>query len=213
MGIASYTYKRSYGLNSASTSQKRSSVSDLHHLDLTAAQNNTALMPKNGVNGETHDGEDHPHIFQIVLTGGPCAGKSSCQKYFAQRLRGLGFDVYLVPEVPTMIQNAGCQYPGLDGGDRLITFETSLIELQLQMEQTFFSIAQSTGRKSVIIFDRGLLDVAAFLPPEMWSQVLNHNQWLKEGFLSVIDRYDLIIHLVTAAQGAEKVFEKLDRVS
>ncbi len=206
-------YRRYHGIDS--TSQTRSSISDLHHLDLTATQNNTALHPRSapGLNtqGES-DEEEAPHIFQVVLTGGPCAGKSSCQKYFAQKLRGLGFDVYLVPEVPTMLQNAGCQYPGLDGGDRLITFETSLIELQLQMEQTFFSIAQSTKRKSVIIFDRGLLDVAAFLPPETWSQVLNHNQWLKEGFLSVIDRYDLIIHLVTAAQGAEKVFETLDRV-
>jgi hypothetical protein len=73
--------------------------------------------------------------------------------------------------------------------------------------------AQSTNRPSVILYDRGLLDVAAYLPPDKWEAVLNHNQWLRDGFLGVIERYDLILHLVTAADGAESYFHSAKRVS
>merc|ERR1712137_1081661 len=108
-----------------------------------------------------------------------------------------------------MGMNGGCLYPGLDGDEKLITFETSLIELQLQIEQTFFNVATSSGRPSLILYDRGLLDVAAYVPRDLWSDVLYHNQWLRDGMLGVLQhgRYDLILHMVSAAVGAEKHYQ------
>lgn len=107
-----------------------------------------------------------------------------------------------------LLLNSGCVYPGEQGGERLVAFEASLIELQLQMEQTFFNIARSTGRHSVILYDRGLLDVAAYLPRALWPRVLNFNQWVRDGMLGVLERYDLIVHLVTAADGAPEHFRR-----
>mmetsp|Transcript_23655 Transcript_23655/g.75437 ORF Transcript_23655/g.75437 Transcript_23655/m.75437 type:complete len:324 (+) Transcript_23655:1-972(+) len=193
----------------------------LHHLDARATRYNSSNRPaqaalrfrshgsgpSDGASVATADDSDPRHrIFQVVLTGGPCAGKSSAMEFLAERLREMAFDVYLVPEVPTLLLNGGCVYPGLDGGERLVTFEASLIELQLQMEQTFYNVARSTGRPSVILYDRGLLDVAAYLPRALWNNVLNYNQWVRDGMLGVLERYDLILHLVTAANGAEKHF-------
>uniref|UniRef100_A0A7S2S009 NadR/Ttd14 AAA domain-containing protein n=1 Tax=Mucochytrium quahogii TaxID=96639 RepID=A0A7S2S009_9STRA len=187
--------------------------SHLHHLHLKRAARINSRSGGDLVNtGNKHggdgvlEGNEKGRIFQIVLTGGPCAGKSSSMEYLADRLMDLNYDVYLVPEVPTLLLNGGCVYPGMDGGERLITFEANLIELQLQMEQSFYNIAQSTGRPSIILYDRGLLDVAAYLPRNLWHNILNYNQWLRDGMLGVLERYDLILHLVTAANGAHKYY-------
>lgn len=192
-------------------------ISDLHHMDEKAFRNKSA----NGVIGKEKGGlmswfsslgarsNSRPsvaQIFQVVLTGGPCAGKSSSMKSLAEKLGKQGFDVYVVPEVPTLLLNGGCVYPGIHGGEALVTFEASLVELQLQMERTFFNIASSTGNQSVILYDRGLLDVAAYMPRSFWPRVLNYNSWVRAGMLGVLERYDLVIHLVTSADGAEKSF-------
>jgi len=97
----------------------------------------------------------------------------------------------------------GCKYPGLDGGQKLIDFETHLINLQIAAEDAFLGIAKSTGRPSVVICDRGVLDVAAYLPEEKWLEVLKANNWSRQQFLA---RYDMVLHLVSAADGAESFY-------
>ena len=88
-------------------------------------------------------------IFTVVLTGGPCAGKTSSLENFTAALKDRGYDVYAAPEVPTILMAppGGCVFPS--ESDRLIAFETNLMKLQIQMEETFIGIAASTGRKSV----------------------------------------------------------------
>jgi len=141
----------------------------------------------------------------IALTGGPCAGKSSALKSIQSKLKEQGIDVYLAPEVPTIIMHGGAAYPGIDGGDALVAFETAIIQLQFQMEHSFASIAKSTGKPSLIICDRGLLDIAAYLPREAWLKVLEANSLTEEEMLR---RYDGVLHLVTAADGAEKFYKQ-----
>ena len=99
--------------------------------------------------------------------------------------------------------SGGARYPGIDSGASLIDFETELIKLQLQAENSFYGIAKSTGRPSVIFYDRGVLDVHAYLPKDKWDAILKRNDWTGEMFAT---RYDMILHLVTAADGAEVGF-------
>jgi hypothetical protein len=101
------------------------------------------------------------YVPRIALTGGPCAGKSSSMEHLTKSLLALGYDVYFVPEVPTVLMNGGCKYPGFNGGQALADFEVALMGLQLQMERSFTQIAASTSRPSVLIMDRGLLDIKA----------------------------------------------------
>ena len=50
-------------------------------------------------------------IFTVVLTGGPCGGKSSCLQYLSKRLReDYSIQVFLAPEIPTMFKNV-CECP------------------------------------------------------------------------------------------------------
>ena len=51
-------------------------------------------------------------VFRAVLTGGPCGGKSSSQEHIRRTLTQAGYDVYFAPEVPTIMINGGCAYPG-----------------------------------------------------------------------------------------------------
>jgi hypothetical protein len=68
--------------------------------------------------------------------------------------------------------NGGCVYPGLEGKAALTAFEGGIIQMQLQMERSFVGIAASTGKPSVVIFDRGLLDIPAYLPRESWLELI-----------------------------------------
>ena len=55
----------------------------------------------------------------------------------------------------------------------------------------------------MIVVDRGLLDISAYLPQAQWAEVLAANG-LAEGELAA--RYDMVCHLVTAADGAEEFY-------
>jgi nucleoside-triphosphatase THEP1 len=49
---------------------------------------------------------EHP-IYKIAITGGPCGGKSSSLKRIQEDLTAKGFRVFSVPEVPTLVVQAG----------------------------------------------------------------------------------------------------------
>jgi len=142
-------------------------------------------------------------VYRICFTGGPCGGKTTALDKVREHLISKGMDVYCVPEVPTLLMNGGCKYPGIDNGEKLLHFESHLIRLQHATEDAFMGIANSTGKPSVVVTDRGLLDVKAYLPALTWKQILEYNKWSEHGFLA---RYDMVIHLVTTANGAEKFY-------
>ena len=49
-------------------------------------------------------------IKRIVLTGGPCAGKTTALVRIIEHFSNLGFKVFTVPEVPTMYSQGGWSY-------------------------------------------------------------------------------------------------------
>lgn len=142
-------------------------------------------------------------MFTIALTGGPCGGKSSSLSHFKAELEKRGVDVYTAAEVPTILISGGAAYPGLDNSERLMAFEKNLMALQFQIEESFVGIANSTGRASVVVMDRGVMDIAAYLPRDKWLEILAAQGLTEEDLLQ---RYDLVLHLVTAADGAEKFY-------
>ncbi|KAA0162870.1 hypothetical protein FNF28_04505 [Cafeteria roenbergensis] len=138
-------------------------------------------------------------IFTVVLTGGPCGGKSSSLEHVTKAFSARGFDVYAGPEVPTIIMQGGGKYPGIDAGELLSQFEIALLQLQEQMEDSFRRIALSTGRPSLVILDRAMPDPGAYISPAQFDEILARIGYSRE---SIMARYDLVVHLVTAADGA-----------
>lgn len=52
-------------------------------------------------------------LFVVVLTGGPCGGKSSSLRSVRDTLRGRGYNVMTMPEVPTILMSNGANFPGI----------------------------------------------------------------------------------------------------
>ena len=119
-------------------------------------------------------------------------------------------DVYTVPEVPTILQAGGCQYPGTDPAhvDQLIEFEVGILRLQLAMEKAFLDIATSVpGRDAVFLLDRAAFDLNAYMDADLWSRTMARCGETEETLLS---RYDAVVYLESAANGAEEFYTRLN---
>ncbi|EAS07761.2 AAA domain protein (macronuclear) [Tetrahymena thermophila SB210] len=151
--------------------------------------------------------ESNKLVHKICITGGPCAGKTSGLVLLSEKLRDEGFNVFTVPEAATMIANGGGMIDMSHYDDtQQINFQKALMKTQVQLEDSFHGIAKLSNRKSVILCDRGLMDGSAYLPPNLWNKMLEQ-MGLTE--VQIRDkRYDLVIHLVTAADGAQNYYNK-----
>lgn len=144
------------------------------------------------------------NITKIVLTGGPCAGKTSAMSYLSSKLRELGYGVLIVKELATEIIQAG--YSPSETLS-LYDFEESLILEQLRREQFYTILTHKLhNEKVVILFDRGVMDAKAYIDEVSWKNLVQDNN------LSLITlrdvRYDAVIHMRTAALGAETFYTK-----
>ncbi|KAK3931021.1 TRPL translocation defect protein 14 [Frankliniella fusca] len=99
-------------------------------------------------------------------------------------------------------------HPGCGGA--AYKFQENLLKTMIQIENTFFSLGESCTRNCLIICDRGAMDASAFISKEKWEYMLASNN------LNNVDlrdnRYNHIIHLVSAANGAEDFYSTEDHV-
>ena len=138
----------------------------------------------------------------IVLTGGPCAGKTTALVRIIDHFNSLGFKVFTVPAVPTLYSLGGWNY--LTPNRQLYyEGERAILETQLSLEDHFMRMAEVCTEPVLIVCDRGTMDISAYMKPEEWAGItadagVNNNQ-LRE-------RYDAVLHLVSAADGAEQFY-------
>ncbi|XP_066144982.1 TRPL translocation defect protein 14 isoform X2 [Euwallacea fornicatus] len=74
----------------------------------------------------------------------------------------------------------------------------------LQIEDTFFELGKTCNRNCLIICDRGAMDASAFISKEMWENIMASNSWNNIELRD--NRYNQIIHMVSAAKGAEDYY-------
>ena len=92
----------------------------------------------------------------------------------------------------------------------LYEFEYQLFKSQLEHEETVVKLATTRdkierNKPCVIFYDRALGDMKAYMPSTMWSDILSS---FKMNEKDLVSRYDLVIHLVTAADGAIDFYTK-----
>lgn len=141
-------------------------------------------------------------IKKIVLTGGPCAGKTTALVKVIEHFSSRGYKVFTIPEVPTIFLQAGMDYL-TKNQDWFYEGEKSTLEIQLAFEDDFTRMAQTINGPVVIICDRGALDISAYLPTEMWEKITGLCDVTTQ---QLRDRYDAVLHLVSAADGAEQYY-------
>ena len=139
-------------------------------------------------------------IKRIVLTGGPCAGKTTALVRITEYFSNRGFKVFTIPEVPTLYSLGGWSYL-TPNRDLYYEGERAILETQLALEDSFMRMAETCQKPVLIVCDRGTLDISAYISPEMWNDIT-----AKTGndTNSLRSRYDAVLHMVSAADGAER---------
>ncbi len=148
------------------------------------------------------------HVPKIVFTGGPCAGKTTGMSFCDEKLSDHGFKTFVCPELATLSILGG--FDPFSASEReLVSFEERLLSIQLAVEDHFVGLAQDyvtahPEKKSVVLCDRGAMDVKAYLSGDQFGAILDD---LNLKVAQIRDkRYEGVIHLVTAAIGAEEFY-------
>ena len=137
-------------------------------------------------------------ITKIVITGGPCAGKSTAMSHIQDEFTKLGYRVLFIQETATELITSGIS-PKTSA-----EFQTFQMKLQIEKEKIFEDAAQTMSESKVLIVcDRGLLDNKAYMSNEEFKKVL---ALVGASEIEVRDNYDAVFHLVTAAKGAEEFY-------
>lgn len=138
-------------------------------------------------------------IVNAVLTGGPCAGKSTAIVACRDHLESLGWRVIVIPETATHLIGAGI----VPFNGNAEAFQRALFPLQIAVETEARRYAHTLGRDVLLLHDRGLMDNAAYVSGDMFNRLLEEFHLTR---FCASGRYDAVLHLVTAAKGARDYY-------
>lgn len=141
------------------------------------------------------------HLTKIVITGGPCAGKSTAMSWIQHHFSQQGYTVLFVPETATEFISGGVA-PWTCGCNA--DYQVVQMTLQREKERLFEQAARTMPNdKILIVCDRGMLDNRAYMNDAEFAQVLSV---IGANEVELRDDYDAVFHLVTAAKGAEQFY-------
>ncbi len=130
---------------------------------------------------------------KIVLTGGPSGGKTTLQRAISEQIP----EAYCATEVATILLSGGFpapteEHPWEEDWQR--NFQVAVAAGQLALENITYRRALCEG-KHLAIFDRGLLDGAAYLP----GGIRELEEITGQDEQAMLSNYDSVLHLTTSA--------------
>ncbi len=140
-------------------------------------------------------------ITKIVITGGPCAGKTTALSWIQNAFSERGYDVLFVPETATELISGGvAPWTCRTNSD----YQHCHMRFQLEKEKVFEMAARVMKKdKVLIVCDRGALDNKVYMDEETFQSVLKS---VNASEVELRDQYDAVFHLVTAAKGAVEFY-------
>ena len=142
-------------------------------------------------------------ITRIVLTGGPCAGKTTALARIVDCFTSRGYKVYTQPEAATLFHHAGVDFRTSDQA-LFRESERQLLKFQISLEDNLYRIAEASKKPVLIIFDRGVMDNAAYMHVQLWQELVLESGSDEVGLRDM--RYEAVLHMCTAAKGAEAYY-------
>ncbi|MGN0546682.1 MAG: AAA family ATPase [Acutalibacteraceae bacterium] len=140
-------------------------------------------------------------ITKIVITGGPCAGKSTAMSWVQNTFTQMRYTVLFVPETATELITGGVAPWTCSTNSE---YQKCQIKLQIEKEKIFEQAAHSMlTDKVLIVCDRGTLDNKAYMNEVEFVDVIKS---IGSNEVELRDNYDAVFHLVTAAKGAEEFY-------
>ena len=140
-------------------------------------------------------------ITKIVITGGPCAGKTTAMNWISNAFRERGYDVLFVPETATELITGGvAPWTCKTNSD----YQHCHMRFQLEKEKVFEQAARVMKKdKVLIVCDRAALDNKVYMDEATFESVCRS---VGASEVELRDQYDAVFHLVTAAKGAEQFY-------
>lgn len=123
---------------------------------------------------------------KIVLSGGPCGGKTESLNYIKSELEQSGFNVFIIKEAAALVLDEG-----FDRNKSSFEFQKAIALKQIEIESETEKIAEKFDRP-VIICDRGLMDSKVYLNNKDFSKI---KSCLNMSDVELRDRYDAVFHL------------------
>lgn len=144
-------------------------------------------------------------ITRIVLTGGPAAGKTTLiSRILKEFKKEDGWKVITIPETATeLISGFGLgPFPDCMSMEE---FQYFVISDQLHKEELALKGAETVPQNKVlVIYDRAIFDDRAYISQEDFDKTLaSFGKTPSE----VMAGYDVVLHLVTCAKGAEFAYD------
>ncbi len=135
-------------------------------------------------------------VSKIVLTGGPCAGKTSCLRALRAHF---GEAIVAVPEAATLLLDSGFPSPEHERirtlrSDWIHSLQGEILSLQRVIEEHWERLAIECGAR-LLVCDRGLLDGAAYWPEGRQAFLAHFGLSLEQCFA----RYRAVFHLQSLA--------------
>ena len=100
--------------------------------------------------------------------------------------------------------------------------QENLLRTMIQIENSFFALAEASERNCLVICDRGTMDASAFVSKQEWDEILQRNmcdevdirdnryhQVAGERIFFVTlfsNSVSQVVHMVTSAKGAEQYY-------
>lgn len=147
-------------------------------------------------------------VNKIVLTGGPCAGKTTGMSWIQNTFEKMGYTVIFMQEPATELKSAGITPARCSS---MMAYQLFQMKLQLEKEAVYIRAAQDiaeagdvrgedSARKILMVCDRGFFDNRAYMTPEEFQEALRIlGVSEEEKFRS----YDAVFHLETTAKNAK----------
>ena len=109
-------------------------------------------------------------IFKIVITGGPCAGKSTAMSWVQNAFTQKGYRVLFVSESATELITSGIA-PWTCGTN--VEYQKCQMKLQIEKEKIFERAAKNMAAERILIVcDRGALDNKAYMSDMEFAEVV-----------------------------------------
>lgn len=141
-------------------------------------------------------------MLRLCLTGGPGAGKTEICNFLSQILEDRGFYIFFVSESASELILNGIRP---SSHISLVEFQNFVLDKQLSKEKLYEELVKYYPEDKILIFyDRGIMDACAYVDKNIFEDMLK-----KRGltFADAYAHYDAVLHLVTAADGAEEFYQ------
>ncbi len=140
-------------------------------------------------------------ITKVVITGGPCGGKTTAMGKVQKEFSRIGYKVLFVPETATELITGGVAPWTLVTNEE---YQKCQVSLQKRKEEIFECAARKMGAEKVLIVcDRGVMDNRAYMNDTEFKNVM---EALGLNEIEERDQYDAVFHLTTAAKGALEAY-------